>query len=308
MLISKPEDSNKKEVDGYSIVDILVFFIRWRIFFLISLLISILIGIAVFVLDVQENRNESLSGKDYETNATVLVNQDIGTICDLQSMTDIASQLLLDPKTILSALKSAEITEFGGIDISEATEENALFYIRRRLVQNRSYRGIPLQSDQKIYSVIKFYGNLQVMFKSNDKEKSLRFMEGLLGLVQSKFREVILPIATGIALAFENESQKYYSPEKPNISENFRLYVTARRYLEKDISLISFITDPYVILPENRIEDQAKGALSSAALVAIALLLFSIFSAVLLQYCHAIFKPQMARNKIRDAFNKSADR
>jgi len=298
--------ANPARNDEISLVDILAVLLRWRWLILGITLASMLIaGLLVIWLP---NRAQRLSVEDqtYEAVVSARISNSVLVFAKAELVEDILQQTLNDPTTILAALRIAGIEQLDSVNLANQNDDQLLYAIRRRFVENKSLTGSALHDEQRVFFTEKAKGGFTVSITYKDSDAAKNFLLGIIAETNKRMSVLLNSTAQAEVYNFEKIMTIDYPREviEQNLLQTFNQYSAASRFLAGAEQTLSLIQDPYVLIPAFDLETVRKNILKKAIIGVAAAFFMAVFLAVVLQWIAAIKADPAARQKLRAALGK----
>jgi hypothetical protein len=294
--------------DEISLIDLLVVLLKRRWLIILSTLVAMILGLAMVLLLPGYQYSKAVAEQVAEGTTSFMISPALKAILGEAESASFINQGLNDPQTILLALREAgyeELDDRTRIDAGVPDQE-AVFSVRRRFIQNKNRNGTMLKPEQVVYKVTVAGGMGTISFKNKDEDKIKTFLTALTSIVNAELDAYCQPYALSKVESFE----ALLRVEKPSevvgltIVQNHANYTLIQNYLDERISPITILREPHVFKTELSLEVFQKEAPTKAIILVFAVFFLSVFAAFVLQFVESVKKDPESMEKIRDALAK----
>lgn len=297
--------------DEISLIDLLVVLLRYRKMIIGLTLAALLLGGAYYFIVPQRQYEAALAEQklQFELNlrATPTALQFGGTE-ELRS-------ILQRPEVIYEALKEAGYDyvgygcEAGSCRASLSAKEeyaDALFLIRRRVLENKNLEGDPLNESQRMFEIASGKGFLTLTGWDKENGRMERFLQLLFHSARDSLKERLKQEALSIVESYD----RLLAIEEPSaavdsaVKQGTERYNAAHRVLQGEDALFRDPGGVLVMKPVLRMESFRSDIKTKALVAALAVLFFSVFLAFILNAAAQVKYDPESMAKIRRALGK----
>lgn len=295
--------------DEISLIDLFVVLLRHRRLIILSTIGSMILGLAMIVWLPGYQYSKAVDTQVVEGTTNFMISSALKAILgDLES-THFINQSLNDPQNILQALREAgyqELDDKTRIDAS-VPEQEALFSIRRRFLQNKSRSGNVLKQEQAVYKATIASGTGTISFKNRDEEKVSAFQLALINNMNIELAEYSRPQARSKLQALEALLSSDRASESTGLTmiQNHENYLLIKNYLQDGTNPVTILRQPQVFKTELAPEVFKQGVVTKAIVLVFAVFFMAVFAAFVLQFVESVKKDPESMGKIRDAMAKN---
>ncbi len=294
--------------DVISLIDLMVVLLKRRRLIIMSTFGAMILGVALVLLLPGYQYAKAVAGQVAEGSTTLMISSGLKAILGEGESTSFMTQTLNDPLVILQALREAgyeELDDKTRID-SSVPDQEAVFSVRRRFIQNKDRSDDALKPDQAVYKATVAGGSGTISFRNQDEEKIKTFLAAMTRIVNAEIAEYSQPFGRSKLESFE----ALLRIERPSevvgltIVQNHANYTLIKNYLAEGTLPITILRQPHVFKTELSIKTFQEDAPTKAIILVLAVFILSVFAAFVLQYVESVKKDPKSMSKIRDAMAK----
>ncbi|HAW85459.1 MAG: hypothetical protein A2087_06645 [Spirochaetes bacterium GWD1_61_31] len=286
-----------------SLIDILAVLLRSRRLIVGTTALALVLAILAVVLIPSIVLAKTSIDKIYEAVVSTRISSSVLVFVSQELVDDFLQQSLSEPTIILAALREAGIEKIDTINLAEQNEDQLLFSIRRRLVENRAISGAALPEEQRLYTTQTAKGGFQVSINYPDPLLAKNFLLALIQHTNIRMTALVYPMAEAETYSFEKIAELEYPRDviEQNLFETFYRYTAASRFIEGNEPALVVTQDPYVLIQSINIAMIRDGIIKKCIIGVVVVFFLSIFMAFLLQWISSVKTDTAAMAKIRQA-------
>ena len=186
-----------------SLIDILAVLLRSRRLIVGTTALALVLAILAVVLIPSIVLAKTSIDKIYEAVVSTRISSSVLVFVSQELVDDFLQQSLSEPTIILAALREAGIEKIDTINLAEQNEDQLLFSIRRRLVENRAISGAALPEEQRLYTTQTAKGGFQVSINYPDPLLAKNFLLALIQHTNIRMTALVYPMAEAETYSFE---------------------------------------------------------------------------------------------------------
>ncbi len=296
------------EEDTISLVDLIAVLLRFRKLIMVSTVVAALLAVAAFFVIPEYQVYKAKKNSVIEASVSLILSPEFKTIFGEGEANNLVLQRLMEPVNILTALRAVgyEKLDDGTSIATDVSMDEALFAVRRRIVQNKAIDGTALKADARDYTVTLDKSVISVSFKNKNSETAKAFLKELVANVNKALVEYTRPFA-------ENSIESYESlmlVERPSevvgltVVSRFPSYLIIKDYVLYRTPLLDTLIEPYVLLPTVSKAVFRSAMLKKGIILVFGVFFLTVFAAFVLQYIDSVKKDPEAVAKLREAMGE----
>jgi hypothetical protein len=304
--------NNEEEI---SLVDLLVVLIKRRYLILGTIAVALVLFLVwIFAYPAYLSAlpaTSAFSRKKVETSVSFIVNPAVKALqasaaanSGDKGLEGLASQILRDPRIVLSALLSAGIDELQKKDIRSLPAEEAMYFAKRLLIEGKTVSGATLGADSRMFAAQQdtASGAFTVVFRYKDPEKSRLFLSALMEQLNGSAKEVLRSAAETKVADYERGSRSAADASAAPV--NSAAYTAGRLLLAGELMPLAMIGEPTVTISEPPLPSAKK----VGVLVVFGSAFLAVFLAFVLEYIDHLKNDPESRAKIEAALARGKER
>lgn len=300
---------NAQETDEtISLLDLIVVLLKRRRLIIVSTLAAMAFAAVAYFIYPPIKVASAERDRIVEVSTNFMLGASMRSVVSDIESTNYIVQSFNDPATILAALRTAGYEKLEKASLVDGTDEdNALYTVRRRLIENKGVDGSVLKEALRTYSVRTDKGMFIVSFKNGDSDKAKAFLSTLIEKVQADLSQFARPFAEKSIESYERllAVQNPTDAVESSIAQGYKDYAMARSLLDGTSSPLTTLRAPYAFIPKISILVIRKDILKKGILLVLGVFFMSVFAAFVLHYIDSVRKDPESMEKIREALGKS---
>jgi len=289
-----------------SLIDIIAIFVRFRYLIIGIILLATIVAIICTIILPPLIVEKAIKASLFEAVVSTSISNSVQSFTKPELVDTFVQQILTEPVIILQAFRQSGMQAIDGVDLTLADEDQLLFAIRRRLVDNQTFDGQKLTAASQLFKVEKANGGYRIAVKHENSAAAQKFLLALIDQTNAKISLLLETSAMAEVENYERIFGKDYVHEAidQNLMDTVKRYNAARRFLDGADMALLVVQAPYVLTQKPSLELIRAGLRKKAVLAVGASTFLAVFLAFILNWMAMVRSDPVAMNILRSAWKK----